>query len=70
MDDSKAICAMRHIRLGTLIRVVNVSNGRSATCRVDDRGPYVGDRIIDVSLYVKQKLHMGGLAYVKVYARY
>jgi rare lipoprotein A len=35
--------------LPSYVRVTNVSNGRSLIVRVNDRGPYHGDRIIDVS---------------------
>ncbi len=34
---------------GTRIRVTNLDNGRTVVVRVNDRGPYVGDRIIDLS---------------------
>jgi rare lipoprotein A len=35
--------------LGTYVRVTNRDNGRSVTVRINDRGPYVGGRIIDVA---------------------
>jgi rare lipoprotein A len=40
-----------HPRLafGTRVRVTNLNNGRSAVVRINDRGPYVGGRIIDVA---------------------
>jgi len=34
---------------GTRLRVVNLDNGRQVTVRITDRGPYVGNRIIDLS---------------------
>ena len=34
---------------GTYVMVTNLDNGRSATVRVNDRGPFVGNRIIDLS---------------------
>jgi rare lipoprotein A len=34
---------------GTLVRVVNMDNGQSVVVRINDRGPYVGGRIIDMS---------------------
>ncbi len=39
-----------HVRLpkGTMVRVVNVANGKAVTCRVADRGPFLGGRIIDL----------------------
>jgi rare lipoprotein A len=35
--------------LGTYVRVTNLSNGRAVILRINDRGPYVENRIIDVS---------------------
>jgi rare lipoprotein A len=34
--------------MGTIVKVVNLANGLSTTCRVADRGPYVNGRIIDL----------------------
>ena len=49
-------------------RVTNLGNGRSIVVRVNDRGPYVGDRIIDLSVQSAKLLgfHGRGLAKVKV----
>ena len=37
------------LRLGTFVRVTNLHNGRTVTVRINDRGPFVRGRIIDVS---------------------
>ena len=42
-------CASLEIALGTAVNVTDLSNGRSTTCTVDDRGPTVPGRIIDLS---------------------
>ncbi len=42
-------CAHPSLPLGTVVTVTNLSNGRTTTCRVEDRGPYQGGRIIDLS---------------------
>ncbi len=42
-------CANVWLPFGTIVHVTNVSNGASTTCRVADRGPYVGGRILDLS---------------------
>ena len=49
-------------------RVTNLSNGRSLIVRVNDRGPYHGDRIIDVSVKAAHLLgfHNHGTAWVRV----
>jgi rare lipoprotein A len=41
--------ASKTLPLGTTARVTNLKNGRTATVRVGDRGPYKAGRIIDVS---------------------
>jgi rare lipoprotein A len=41
--------AHRWLPFGTKLRVTNRSNGRSVIVRVNDRGPYVGDRDLDLS---------------------
>jgi rare lipoprotein A len=41
--------AHRYLRFGTRVRVTNLSNNRSVVVRVNDRGPYAGDRILDLS---------------------
>jgi len=50
------------------VRVTNLQNGRSLIVRVNDRGPYHGSRIIDVSVRASQLLgfHARGTAWVRV----
>jgi rare lipoprotein A len=45
---------------GTRLRVTNVATGRSVTVRVNDRGPYVPGRIVDVSYSAADALGMVG----------
>jgi rare lipoprotein A len=56
--------------LPTYVRVTNQENGRSVVLRVNDRGPFVGDRIIDLSYTAATKLGMAeqGTARVEVVA--
>jgi rare lipoprotein A len=53
---------------GTKLRVTNVKTGRSVTVRVNDRGPYVQGRIVDVSYSAAEQLDMvnNGLANVRL----
>jgi rare lipoprotein A len=53
---------------GTRLRVTNVSTGRSVTVRVNDRGPYVPGRVVDVSHSAANALGMveSGIAKVKL----
>jgi rare lipoprotein A len=51
---------------GTHLRVTNVSTGRSVTVRVNDRGPYVAGRVVDVSYSAANALGMVGSGTAKV----
>jgi rare lipoprotein A len=61
--------AHRTLPFGTCLRVVNMENGRSVRVRVNDRGPFVKGRIVDVSLAAAKRLGMveKGLARVRIY---
>jgi len=61
-------CAHRSLPLGTHIRVTNLSNNRSAVLVVNDRGPFINGRIIDVSTGAADVLgfRRAGLARVTV----
>ena len=48
-DPSELIAAHRALPFGTRLRVTNLSNDRSVVVRVIDRGPFVGERILDLS---------------------
>ena len=55
--DMRALTAAhRTLPLGTRLRVTNLSNGRSVHVRVNDRGPAIRSRVIDVSHGVAVKL--------------
>jgi rare lipoprotein A len=51
---------------GTRLRVTNVATGRSVLVRVNDRGPYVPGRIVDVSYSAAEALGMVGNGVAKV----
>ena len=54
------IAAHRSLPFGTILKVTNKDNGKSAIVEVLDRGPYVGDRLIDLSEGTAKKLgYMG-----------
>jgi rare lipoprotein A len=61
-------CAHNTLPLGTVVMVTNLENGRSLELKVNDRGPFVKERIIDVSYAAAQMLGMRekGTASVKV----
>jgi rare lipoprotein A len=60
--------AHRTLPFGTRLRVTNLSTGRSVTVRVNDRGPYIPGRAVDLSGSAASKLGMveSGIAKVKL----
>jgi rare lipoprotein A len=48
-DENEFTAAHRTLQLPSIIRVTNLSNGRTIILRVNDRGPFAHDRILDVS---------------------
>lgn len=57
-DPSKKTAASKTLPLGTKAKVVNKRNGKSTQVVVTDRGPYVKDRIIDVTPKAAEDLGM------------
>ena len=60
--------AHRSLPFGTRVRVTNTGNGRSVVVRINDRGPFIRGRVIDVSLGAAKELGMisSGVAAVKI----
>ena len=50
--------AHRKLPFGTIVRVKNLRNGKSAKVRITDRGPFIRGRIIDVSKEAARQLGM------------
>jgi len=50
--------AHRRLPLGTQVEVTNLKNGRKVRVRINDRGPYVKGRVIDLSRAAAQRLGM------------
>lgn len=48
--------AHRTLPMNTLVKVTNLSNGKSVVVRINDRGPYVGKRVIDLSYSAANEL--------------
>jgi rare lipoprotein A len=57
-DMGAMTAAHRSLPLGTRLQVTNLENGRSARVRVNDRGPYVADRVLDLSRGAARALGM------------
>ena len=54
-------CAHRSLPLGTWLRVTNLKNHRTAYVRVNDRGPVLEDRIVDLSFAAAQVLGLDNI---------
>lgn len=65
-DPSELTAAHRWLPFGTRVRVTNRLNGRSVSVRINDRGPYAGHRILDVSSAAADRLRMKGSGVVPV----
>jgi peptidoglycan lytic transglycosylase len=67
-DPNELTAAHRTLPFGTRLRVTNVATGRSVTVRVNDRGPFVPGRVVDVSRSAAESLGMTrqGVAKVKL----
>ncbi len=63
-DPERLTCASKELPLGTVIRVS--AHGRAVSCLVNDRGPYVGDRVLDMSRAGSRALGYEGLASVVI----
>ena len=67
-DMEALTAAHRTLPLGSVVRVVNLANGKHLHVRITDRGPYVNNRILDLSRGAAARLGMmeGGLSHVRV----
>ena len=67
-DPNALTAASRTLPLGTVVTVTNPENGRSVMVRINDRGPFVGGRSLDLSRRAAQKLGITqkGVARLKV----
>jgi rare lipoprotein A len=57
-DMHELTAAHRKLAFGTQVRVTNRDNGRAVVVRINDRGPYYGERVIDLSYGAARELHM------------
>ena len=58
--------AHRWLPFGSLVRVQNMLNGRSVDVRINDRGPFIKQRIIDLSRAAAKALGLGGTKQVEL----
>ena len=65
-DMYKLTAAHRTLPFETMVRVTNLNNGKSTVVRITDRGPFVDDRIIDLSLAAAREVESVGPGVVPV----
>jgi rare lipoprotein A len=56
MNGGALAAAHRSLPFGTRVKVQNMRNGRAVVVRINDRGPFVGGRVIDVTRAAAQQL--------------
>jgi rare lipoprotein A len=67
-DMHQLTAAHPRLAFGTIVKVTNTENNRSVLVRINDRGPFVSGRVIDLSLAAAEELRMvkSGLVQVKL----
>ena len=66
MDPSAMTAAHRSLPFGSKVRVTNQRNGRSVVVRINDRGPFIKGRVIDLSKAAAHKLGFVGAGHTKI----
>ncbi|MEQ1557725.1 MAG: septal ring lytic transglycosylase RlpA family protein [Methyloglobulus sp.] len=69
-DQNAMTAASKTLPLGTAAKVTNVETGKSVTVKINDRGPYVGNRVMDLSKAAADKIGIKkkGVGKVKIVA--
>ena len=63
-DKSAPTAAHKTLPFGTVLEVTNPSNGASVEVRINDRGPFVDGRDIDLSAAAAERINLGGVSQV------
>jgi len=69
-NSSELTAAHKKLPFGTRVKVTNLSNGKTVKVRVNDRGPFVAGRIIDLTRKAAKKIDMINDGVVKVKIKY
>lgn len=56
MNPNAMTAAHRSLKFGTKVQVINKTNGKSVIVRINDRGPFTGKRVLDLSKAAAAKL--------------
>jgi rare lipoprotein A len=65
-DMNRMTCAHQTLPFNTHVRVTNLENGKSVIVRINDRGPFKDNRIIDLSLAAAKSIELIGSGTAKV----
>jgi rare lipoprotein A len=66
MNPSKLTAAHRSLRFGTKLKVTNRRNGRAVVVRINDRGPFIRGRVLDLSRAAAHEIGMVSSGTAKV----
>lgn len=66
MNPAAMTAAHKTLPIGTKVKVTNLKNSRSVVVRINDRGPFVRGRLIDLSKGAAQKLGFVGAGHARV----
>ncbi|MBL8584104.1 MAG: septal ring lytic transglycosylase RlpA family protein [Rhizobiaceae bacterium] len=66
MNPSAMTAAHRSLPFGTKVKVTNQRNGKSVVVRINDRGPFVRGRVIDLSKAAARQLGFVGAGHTKI----
>lgn len=66
----KITAAHKTLPFGTKVEVTNLSNNKSVVVRINDRGPFIRGRIIDLTMAAAREIDMVGAGVAKVKIRY
>lgn len=67
-DQEDYTCAHKSLPFGTKLKVVRIDNGSNVVVRVNDRGPYVDGRILDLSVAAGKKIGLDKVGHAEVVA--
>ncbi len=65
-DMFELTAAHKNLPLGSYVKVTNLRNGKWIVVRINDRGPFVGNRIVDLSYSAGRMLQMRGVEKVRL----
>ena len=65
-DQDKLTAAHKTLPFGTIVKVTNLTNNKTVIVRINDRGPFVAGRIIDLSKAAAKKIDLISAGVVKV----